>query len=434
MAYHKSTCCLKSEDSDKLHALFHGVLSRIGLEDLPSQIYVMLFIGLLFSFGRNLAFPYLAMYLTGTSANGGLEIDESLVGFMIMVGGLAYTLALLFTGSLCDRFGRRKMMVAFIIPQIFLTAGYAHATAFTEFLLIYVTTSVIGAFYDPAYSAMIADLVEPRRREEVYGLSYMLANVGTIFGPLIGGFIAGTSGYSVIFIYATIFTIVCAVIILMLIKESYSVSESSNVRLGQLTRVFKDKLFMVFCFAGALTNVVYSQLYGLLSVYTAHLGFDPSFLGLLFSVNGAMVVTLQIPIRKATMRIGSTRAFIVAQILYAAGFAYFMLSRDLFQFLTGVVVLTLGEIIFFPASSGFVADLSPADMRGRYMALLGLFFGTGGSVGSLIGFTLYDILPNKGIIWGILGTVGFATLIGYLYLLIVVERRKKLSSKTEVDD
>ncbi|MDH5460457.1 MAG: MFS transporter, partial [Candidatus Bathyarchaeota archaeon] len=175
-------------------------------------------------------------------------------------------------------------------------------------------------------------------------------------------------------------------------------------------------------------------LYGLLSVYTGYLGFDPSFFGLLLSVNGVMVVTLQIPIRKATMRIGSTRAFIVAQTLYAVGFTYFMLSRDLAQFLIGVVVLTLGEIVFFPASSGFVADLSPADMRGRYMALLGLFYGTGGSVGSLIGFTLYDILPNKGVIWGILGTVGFATLPGYLYLLKVVARRSKLDSKTEIVD
>lgn len=434
MTKHELTHHLKSEVDGRLRSSLHSVLSRAGLADLPFQIYVMLVTGLLFSFGRNLAFPYLAMYLTGMSINGGLEIAESLVGFMIMVGGLAYTLALLFTGSLCDRFGRRKMMIIFIVPQIFLTGGYAYATTFTEFLLVYVTMSVIGAFYDPAYSAMIADIVQPERREEVYGLSYMLANVGTVFGPLLGGAIASTSGYPVIFIYAMVFTIVCAAIILMLIKESYSATESSKVRLSQLAGVFKDKIFVVFCIAGALTNVVYSQLYGLLSVYTGYLGFDPSFFGLLLSVNGVMVVTLQIPIRKATMRIGSTRAFIVAQTLYAVGFTYFMLSRDLAQFLIGVVVLTLGEIVFFPASSGFVADLSPADMRGRYMALLGLFYGTGGSVGSLIGFTLYDILPNKGVIWGILGTVGFATLPGYLYLLKVVARRSKLDSETEIVD
>lgn len=56
-------------------------------------------------------------------------------------------------------------------------------------------------------------------------------------------------------------------------------------------------------------------------------------------------------------------------------------------------------------------------MRGRYMALSGLFFGIGGSVGTMIGFRLYGVLPNKEFIWAVLGAVGFATLPGYLYLL-----------------
>jgi len=103
-----------------------------------------------------------------------------------------------------------------------------------------------------------------------------------------------------------------------------------------------------------------------------------------------------------------------------------MLSKDLSQFLAGVVILTLGEITFYPASSGFIANLSPVDMRGRYMALSGLFFGVGGSVGTMIGFRLYGILPNKGSVWAILGAVGFATLPGYIYLINA--KRKKQSS------
>ena len=162
--------------------------------------------------------------------------------------------------------------------------------------------------------------------------------------------------------------------------------------------------------------MVYSQLYGLLSVYTEYVGLPPYAFGILFSVNGAMVVALQIPIRKAAMRIGSTKAFVVAQLLFAVGFTYFLVSKDFFQFLTGVIILTLGEITIMPASSGFIANLSPVDMRGRYMALSSLFFGIGGSVGAMIGFRLYGVLPNKGFIWAVLGAVGFATLPGYLYL------------------
>ena len=407
----------------------YGVASRLGLADLPFQIYVMLVLGLLFSFGRNLAFPYLAMYLTGKSVHRGLEMDPSLVGVMLMVGGFASIFALLVTGSLCDRFGRRKMMLLFVIPQIALTAGYAYATLFTEFLVLYIVMSVLGAFYDPAHSAMVADLVQPDRREEVYGLSYMISNIGVVLAPPIGGVIASSSGYPILFMYAAVFTAVSAVIVFVLIRESYSQREGSSVTLAQLGGVFRDRLFILFCFVGALTSVVYSQLYGLLSIYTEYVGLPPYAFGILFSVNGAMVVALQIPIRKAAMRIGSTKAFVVAQLLFAVGFTYFLLSKDFFQFLIGVVVLTLGEITFMPASSGFIANLSPVDMRGRYMALSGLFYGIGGSVGAMIGFRLYGILSNKEFIWAVMGAVGFATLPGYLYLL---KAHRKTQSSPQV--
>jgi len=396
----------------------YGFATRLGLVGLPLQIYVLLVLSLLFAFGRNLAFPYLAMYLTGKSANRGLEIDPSLVGFMLMIGGFAYIFPLLITGSLCDRFGRRRMMLLFVVPQIFLTAGYAFATSFYEFLALYVAMNAIGAFFDPAHSAMVADLVQPERREEIYGLSYMIANIAVIFAPPIGGIIANASGYPLLFMYATVFMAIGAIIVFVLIKESYSERERANsVTLAQLGGVFRDRLFILFCSVGALTSLVYSQLYGLLSVYTEYVGLPSYAFGVLFSVNGAMVVALQIPIRKAAMRVGSTKAFIVAQLLFAAGFTYFLVSKDFYQFLTGVVVLTLGEIAFMPASSGFIANLSPSDMRGRYMALSGLFFGIGGSVGSMIGFRLYDVLTNKEFIWAVLGAIGFTTLPGYLYLL-----------------
>jgi MFS family permease len=400
--------------------------SKLGLSGHPGQIYVMLAVGFLFSLGRNIAFPYLAMFLSGKIQDGGLGFDSSLVGFMIMIGGLGSTLALLVTGNLCDRFGRRKMMIFSIIPQIMLAAGFAFAHAYFEFLLLYAAMGVIGAFYDPAYSAMVADLVQPERREQVYGLSYMIGNVGTMIGPLIGGVIASVNGYSVLFLYAAFFAAGGAALFTLLIKETQP-KETCYVSLSQFAGIFREKIFIFFCFMGAMTNLVYSQLYGLLSVYTRYMGFEPYIFGIFFAVNGLMVVLLQIPLRIGTMKIGPIRAFIVAQTLYAAGFTYFMFATNFTQFLTGVIVLTLGEITFVPASTAFVANLAPADMRGRYMAIAGLFFGIGGSVGSQIAFSIYGTLSDKRLTWGILGIIGFATSVGYA-LMLRMTRKEQLQT------
>jgi MFS family permease len=324
---------------------------------------------------------------------------------------------------MCDRFGRRRMMIASMIAQAILTAGYALATAYSEFLLLYTVAGIAGALYDPAFAAMIADLVPPERREEVYGLSYMIANIGTMAGPIIGGVVATTRGYAILYVCAAISAAATATGLILLTRESHP-EDVMNVSLSRFTGIFKDRVFMLFCFMGAMTNVVYAQLYGLLSVYTKHVGFDPYVFGLLFAANGTMVVTLQIPIRKGTTRIGPAKAFIIAQLLYAAGFTYFMFATSFYEFLAGIVVLTLGEITFVPASSGFVANLAPANMRGRYMAMLGLFFGIGGSAGSQIAFSIFGILADKRLVWGILGSIGFATLLGYAFLLRMSHKEK----------
>jgi MFS family permease len=404
---------------------FNQRFTRVS-SNLAHQIHVMLTMSFIFTFGRQIAFTYLTIFLSESSQDGGLGFDPSFVGFMIMVGGLANTFALLVTGSLCDRFGRKRMMMASMIPLAVLTAAFSFIHTPVEFLLLYAATGVLLALNDPAYGAMIADIVPPERREEIYGLSYMISNLGAAIGPPVGGFLIGLNGYQPLFAYSACFVAASAIIVTLLIKES-SQENADAISLSRLAEVFKDRIFILFCLMGAMTNVVYTQFYGLLSVYTTNLGFEPIVFGTLFSFNAVLVVALQIPIRKGTMRIGPTKGFIVAQLLYAVGFAYFMFAADFIQLALGVAVLTLGEIIFVPASSGFVANLAPADMRGRYMAMLGLFFGIGGSIGSQVAFSIYGMLADKQFVWGILGLIGFATLIGYGVLFKVAREERQRS-------
>jgi hypothetical protein len=105
--------------------------------------------------------------------------------------------------------------------------------------------------------------------------------------------------------------------------------------------MLRDRIFILFCFLGALTNAVYSHLYNLLSVYTQYVGFKPYFFGFLSSIAGAIVVTLQIPIRLGTIRIGPTKAFIIAQALFAVGFTCLVAAANFSQFLIAIAILTL---------------------------------------------------------------------------------------------
>jgi len=390
---------------------------------LSSQVYILVFLGFLFSLGRNISFSYLAMFLAGKTQSGGLAFDPSLVGLMLTIGGLTSIFALPAAGHLCDRFGRKRIMLFSLVPQVALTVGFAYARAYAEFLLLFTALSIVMALYQPAHSAMIADLVEPEKREHAYGLDYMIGNVGFMVGLPIGGLIASTSGFSVLYFYCAVLVGAAAAGVSLLIRESKP-EQGRNAPSYDVASVFRDKVFMLFCLMMSLTNFLYVQFYSLLSVYTEHLGFEPYVFGTLSAIAGAMVVTLQIPIRLGTVRIGPAKAFIIAQTFFAAGFTCFMVASNFIEFLAAIAVLTLGEIIFYPAASAFAANLAPGDMRGRYIAVMGLFSGIGGSTASITVFSIYGMLVNKNVVWGIWGAFGFAVLPGYFLLSKVTKNHK----------
>ena len=57
---------------------------------------------------------------------------------------------------------------------------------------------------------------------------------------------------------------------------------------------------------------------------------------------------------------------------------------------------SMGEIVVSPASSNLVANMSPENMRGRYMGVYGLFSQFGWSMGPLAGGILMDAFVGTG--------------------------------------
>jgi MFS family permease len=430
-----------SDDADKGKSQRHAHSSfSLGIRGFPGQIYIMVVMGFIIAFGRSMAFPFLTMYLDSGLASGSLHIPTYLIGLYGVVGILSYMLALPLAGSLCDRIGRRKMMAIFLIPQAIMVPVYAYASTINEFLLLAASFNALGAFYDPSFSAMVADLVKPVKREEVYGLIYMVNNVATVISPPIGGIISDQNGYPILFIYATFFVAIGAAIFSLFIKESHPKDdkdqcrpeEANNQGESRFRDVFRDKVFIIFGFTSLFTLFVYSRMNDLLPIYMANIGYNDFAWSLVLSLNGGMVVALQILIRKGTVKIGPTKSFILAQLLITAGFSSILFAANFYQLLLSDVIFTLGEITFFPASSGFVANLAPPEMRGRYMSTINLFQGIGNAVGEYAILAYYGAyfghapkMFTFNIIWGFLGLIGIATLPGYLLLSRAFRRRRK---------
>jgi MFS family permease len=80
-----------------------------------------------------------------------------------------------------------------------------------------------------------------------------------------------------------------------------------------------------------------------------------------------------------------------------------------------MVILTFGELTLIPTASKYVADIAPADLRGRYMSIYWVGWGLSRTVAPLLGGYLNDTISPRaiwmgGLLLGLTSTLGLFVL------------------------
>jgi MFS family permease len=71
-----------------------------------------------------------------------------------------------------------------------------------------------------------------------------------------------------------------------------------------------------------------------------------------------------------------------------------------------VVLVTLGEMAFFPVAPSFVSDLSPVAIRGRYQGYLGAATGLGSAMAPVLAGAVLDVAPGPPVWLGAAAAMG----------------------------
>ena len=90
------------------------------------------------------------------------------------------------------------------------------------------------------------------------------------------------------------------------------------------------------------------------------------------------------------------------------GFGASALARGPLTLAATVSVWTVGEMLLFPGSSAYVADLAPPDRRGDYMGLYSMTFGVCFAIGPWLGTVLYERYGGD-VLWAVMFAFGLAS-------------------------
>ena len=381
----------------------------------PFGIWLITLIGFLNSAGFSISLPFIALYL---HTDRGLSM--TMVGLIILFSGLLSAMVQIYAGALCDRLGRRPLLLVSVAASVVFYALMAVAvgseSAVWLIITAYTLVRVSLMMQRPSIQAMVVDLCPRQRLAEANGLLRMGQNLGWAAGPALGGYLLIGMSYAWLFSVGMLMSIIVLGVVVFKVKESF-VGDGVHVSLKGTFAAGSDRTFLVFTILCGLLFLAMGQTGSTLSVFSVEwAGFTTSQYGTLLTVNGLMVVFFQYPVARLVDRMSKRSALMLGAVLYAVGYGIMGLVGAYGVAVMAMVGITLGEIVVAPTTLAIVGELSPTNWRGRYMGFFGLSETAGISMGPLLGGILMDAFPrNSMAVWGIIGLAALVSSLGFFY-------------------
>ena len=348
--------------------------------------------------------------------------SELMLGYVGLAMFLPNILFFLVAGEAADRFPRRRILTITYAAQA-LTAAmllFAFSGDDPAIGLVLALLFLMGmgrTFAQPANLALIPNLVP----KDVFPNAVAWANSGqhvsTIIGPVLGGILIeyGTGrGFGATLAFATVTVLFAAAALSILMIRSRI--QSLNRAPLTIETVFAGMKFIWNrqIILGAISLDLFAVLLGgataMFPVFATdilHLG--ASGLGLLHSafavgeVACALVLT-QIPVRR---RAG--RKFFIAVAIYGFGIIAFGLSEIVWLSLAALAVAGAADMVSVFIRHNMIQFATPDQMRGRVMAVHGVFTGGSAQLGEFESGAVAEFIGpiGSGLVGGV-GTIAVA--------------------------
>jgi MFS family permease len=353
-----------------------------------------------------IAFPLLVLSIGGSAARAGL------LGTASLVTRLVFRLP---AGQLADRVGRRRLMLVTDLVRFAALASVPVVAAvgrltFGQLVVAAVVEGVASAFFGPAASVAVRDVVPAGQLTAALSRVETSAATTSLVGPIVGGWLFGIRPELPFTLDAASY-LVSAVLILGLPMRAVAFESDAVDRAltAGLRWIGRQPALMRALLFGALINLAGSaaETGVVLALRTA--GRTGLTIGLLLACAGAGAVAGAMLAPAILARLTPGRLFVVVGVSWTAGFGLFTLQPA-----PAVVGATLVVLMVLTPATGIVLSQAllsaPRDLLGRVSTAVDL--GTAGlaSVGPvLVGVSLQ--------IWGLAPM--WATLAGLTALATV---------------
>lgn len=365
------------------------------LKTLPRQFWVLAGGIVVYLIGVEMSYPYETLYL-----NGRLGISMTTLGVILGVTLLATLPLQVAGGALCDKVGRRPVLIIAVLGTMTLYVGLGLTTDLAIIVALIAFEAAFGwAQFLTASNAMIADVTTVEQRTEAYGVSRVALNAGITVGPLLAiPLLAADPSYRLNFFASAVVAGAFLLIVIVRIHET----RPATVEAPPITAVFRgygailrDRSMLAFCLFALLPLYAFGQIWATMPVMLSDLhGVTAQRWSIAMVVYGISLVSLQYPVirvlgRGDHMLLMSLSCLALGVGVGAAAFVPWPAT------LARIVSIALGIVLLLPIAATVVSRLAPAELRGRYMGMWTIVYMGGYALGPLIGGWALDALGGR---------------------------------------
>lgn len=341
--------------------------------------------------GNGLVLPFLIVYLhdvrgISTSIAGLVIAWQAVVGFALAPLG----------GWLIDRVGPRPVM---LVGPLLLAVGTASlgqvrtpAGAFGAASLM----AVGGAGLWAAAATLLARLVAEDQRQRVFGLQFMLLNLGIGTGGLIAGLVVDVSRprtFEILYLVDAATFVGYALVVATLRGVGGPVPTTHEALGGGYREVLRDRA-MVRVSVVALVALTCG--YGAIEVgfpafSTQVLDVTPRLVAFGYVANTAVIVLGQLYALRLIEGRSRSRVLALVGVLWAGSWLVLAAARPVSAawlvaslVIACPVLFALGEVLWQPVLPALVNELAPEHLRGRYNAAGSLAWQLAGMTGPAV--------------------------------------------------
>ncbi len=369
-------------------------------------------------------FAVLALYLTGSTDDGGLGFTHTEKGqIMGIVTAILYLLPMI-TGVIADKIGYK---ISLIIAYVLLISGYyfmGEVSSYTAVFLVFLWVAVGAAMFKPVASAIITKNTDESNSTLGFGIFYMSVNIGGFVGPAFSSTLRTQFGWKIIFIQAAIVIAINLIILLLFYKEKdreKSTDTMSEAIIGAMKNIWeavRDTRLSVLLVIMIGFWTMFNQLFYTLptfiedwvntsALHNSIAEISPwlaSFMSgggtsvnpeMLINIDAGAIILFQLIVSYFVLKVRHVSAMITGFTVASIGIGITFYTGNGIFTIIGIVIFALGEMMTNPTFSSFIALISPKGKEALYMGTYFLPIFLGNFLTTFISGNLYQAWSDK---------------------------------------